>query len=223
MDTLGTLFAWTDLPGHASYILIAVSYYLTSIYWLRVTAVMGLFLEIIYFRLSGGDMSAGIGWDLVFILINLWQIYWLVEERRKLSRIKDAHLLRRGVFAGFDDAKIAGLLSSGTWRDLCEGAVLTRAGEPVRELTLLCDGAATVDIEGHTIARLSNGAFVGEMAFITGKPASATVTVDQPTRAFVFEMEKLRKLVEGDETVATAIHRVIGRDLAVKLRSLNQS
>ena len=223
METFGSLFAWSDLPGHASYMLIAVSYYLTNIYWLRVTAVMGLSLEIVYFRLSGGDMGAGIGWDVVFILINLWQIYWLVDERRKLARIKDAHLLRQGVFAGFNDAQIARLVSSGTWRDLGEGVVLTRAGEPVRELTLLCDGAATVDVTGHVVARLSNGAFVGEMAFVTGNPASATVTVERPTRAFVFDMEKLRKLVEGDETVATAIHRVVGRDLAVKLRLLNET
>jgi hypothetical protein len=223
MDTIGSLFAWSDMPGHASYILIAVSYYLTNIYWLRVTAVMGLSLEIVYLRLSGGDMGAGIGWDVVFILINLWQIYWLVDDRRKLARIKDAHLLRQGVFAGFDNAQIARLVSSGTWKDLAEGAVLTRTGEPVRELTLLCDGGAKVDVAGHTVARLSNGAFVGEMAFVTGNPASATVTIERPTRAFVFDMERLRKLVAGDETVATAIHRVVGRDLAIKLRSHSEA
>lgn len=223
MDTFATLFAWSDLPGHVSYILIAISYYLTNIYWLRVTAVVGLSLEIVYFRLSGGDMGAGIGWDVVFILINLWQIYWLVDERRKLARVKDAHLLRQGVFSGFDDVKIARLVSSGSWKDLADGDVLTRTGEPVRALTLLCDGGATVDVAGHTVARLSNGAFVGEMAFVTGNPASATVTVDRPTRAFVFDMQKLRSLVAGDEAVAGAIHHVVGRDLAVKLRSLNES
>jgi hypothetical protein len=47
------------------------------------------------------------------------------------------------------------------------------------------------------------------------------VTVDRPTRAFVFDMQKLRSLVAGDEAVAGAIHHVVGRDLAVKLRSLN--
>ena len=38
-------FIWADVPGHVSYLLIAISYYLTNIYWLRVTAVMGLTLD----------------------------------------------------------------------------------------------------------------------------------------------------------------------------------
>jgi CRP-like cAMP-binding protein len=59
------------------------------------------------------------------------------------------------------------------------------------------------------------------MAFVTGNPASATVIIEQPTRAFVFEMEKLKKLVQGDESVAMAIHRVVGRDLAAKLKLQN--
>lgn len=223
METLATLFAWSDLPGHLSYILIAVSYYLTNIYWLRVTAVIGLSLEIVYFRLSGGDMGAGIGWDVVFILINLWQIYWLVDERRKLAHVKDASLLRQGVFAGFDDRQIARLVASGAWKELDAGAVLTTMGEPVSELTLICDGGAVVDVDGSIVARLANGAFVGEMAFVTGNPASATVTVECRTRAFVFDMARLRKLVASDETVATAIHRVVGRDLATKLRLLNEA
>ena len=40
-------------------------------------------------------------------------------------------------------------------------------------------------------------------------------------RAFVFDMEKLRKLVEADDLVAVAIHRVVGKDLAQKLQARN--
>lgn len=214
---------WADVPGHISYVLIAISYWLTNIYWLRVTAVLGLSLEIVYFRLSGGDLSAGIGWDLVFIAINLYQIYWLVAERRKLKTMEHAHLLRQGVFAGFTDAQLARLITSGNWRDLEPGAVLTEQGKAVPELVLLCDGSAIVDVHGSTVAHLRGGAFVGEMAFVSGNPASATVVIEQPTRAFVFDMARLRKLVETDDLVAVAIHRVIGRDLATKLKKQGEA
>jgi hypothetical protein len=214
---------WADVPGHISYVLIAISYWLTNIYWLRVTAVIGLSLEIVYFRLSGGDLGAGIAWDLVFIAINLYQIYWLVAERRKLKTMKHAHLLRQGVFAGFDDAQLARVIAAGNWRDLEPGAVLTEQGKPVPELVLICDGQAIVDVHGSTVAHLRGGAFVGEMAFVSGNPASATVIVEQPSRAFVFDMARLRKLVEGDDLVAVAIHRVIGRDLAQKLKKQDEA
>jgi hypothetical protein len=215
-------FIWADVPGHVSYVLIAISYWLTNIYWLRVTAVIGLSLEIVYFQLSGGAMHAGIGWDVVFIAINLYQIYWLVDESRKLRLMKDAHLLRQGVFAGFTDAQLGRLITSGTWRHLETGAILTHQGKPVSELVLICEGQAMVDANGTVVAHLRDGAFVGEMAFVSGNPASATVIVEQPTRAFVFDMERLRKLVESDDLVAVAIHRVVGRDLAEKLKHRNE-
>lgn len=215
-------FLWADIPGHTAFLLIAVSYYLTNIFWLRLLAVIGLSLEIIYFNLSGGAMHAAIAWDIVFILINAYQIFRLVEEQRKLYRVQDAHLLRRGVFAGFSDAQLARLVTSGGWKSLDPGSVLTRQGEAVEQLILICDGNAIVKVDGTIVAQLSDGAFVGEMAFATGNVASATVMIEQPTKAFAFEMSKLRKLVQSDESVAMAIHRVVGRDLANKLRVLNE-
>jgi hypothetical protein len=215
-------FVWADIPGHIAFALIAVSYYLTNIYWLRVTAVFGLSLEIVYFSLAGGAMHAGIAWDVVFIAINSYQIYWLARERNKLHQVEDAHLLRRGVFAGFSDAQLARLVTSGSWKNLDPGTSLTSQGEQVQELVLLCNGNAVVKVDDVIVAQLSDGAFVGEMAFVTGNPASASVVVEQPTRAFVFNMERLRKLVHADDSVAVAIHSVVGRDLAAKLKLQNE-
>jgi hypothetical protein len=215
------VFAWADVPGHASYILIAISYYLTNMLWLRIIAVCGLLLEIVYFQMSGGNMATGIGWGMIFILINLYQIYWLERERRKLNQVEDAHLLRKGVFAGITDLQLARLVTVGKWHDFSPGEVLTRKDEPVTHLVLVCTGKANVDVDGHIVAHLHDGAFVGEMAFVTGNPASATVTVDAPTRAFVFDIPALRKLATNDELVAGAIHRVIGRDMAGKIQVRN--
>ncbi len=52
------LFSLTDLTGTLSYAVIALSYMMTRIFWLRVVAVIGLFLQIAYFRLSGGDTES---------------------------------------------------------------------------------------------------------------------------------------------------------------------
>ena len=61
MDDLASLFSLNNWPGHLSYVLIAVSYWLTDMFWLRLVAVVGLTLEILYFILSGGDLRTGIG------------------------------------------------------------------------------------------------------------------------------------------------------------------
>lgn len=216
-------FSWVsgDAVGHVSYVLIALSYYLTSIYWLRVTAVAGLLFEIIYFQTSGGALSTGIGWDIVFILINLQQIYRLRAEDQQLKQMADAQLLRQGVLSSLKPAQLARLVTTGYWRSLESGWVLTTQGELVTELVLICEGQALVEVNGVQVARLGSGTFVGEMALVSGKLASATVRVSATLRAFVFDLEKLRQLMTADESVAIALHQVLGRDLVQKLKLRN--
>ena len=90
------LFSLTDLTGTLAYAVIALSYLMTRIFWLRVVAVVGLFLQIAYFRLTGDDTMVGLGWDLIFIAINLVMIFLLVRERASLRLPeKDAPMLRQ--------------------------------------------------------------------------------------------------------------------------------
>ena len=221
MEQLAHYFSPVDLAGHASYVLIAISYYATNILWLRVMAVIGLTFEILYFALSGGAMHTGIAWGVLFILINVYQIHRLIRERMNLRRMRDVALLRQGVFAGLDDAQLSRLVTAGSWRSVEPGTRLARQGMPVAELVLLCAGSAWVEVDGKTVAQLQTGTFCGEMAFASGEPASATVIVQKPVRAFVFDMQKLRTLADGDELVASAIHQAVGRDLAQKVNRDN--
>ena len=174
MDELATLFSLNNWPGHLSYILIAVSYWLTDIFWLRVVAVVGLALEIVYFLLSGGDLRTGIGWDLVFILINVYQLYRLVQERLSLRLPEKDRELLRSILVGLDDAKISRLLGAGALCDVAEGTTLAKENEELEKLYFLCDGRVRVTIGGHEVAHLKEGNFVGEVAFLTERPATAT-------------------------------------------------
>lgn len=223
MERLADYFSLGDLAGHVSYVMIAISYYAINIYWLRMMAVIGLLFEILYFALSGGAMYTGIAWGVVFILINLYQIHRLIRERVNLRRMGDAALLRQGAFAGLVNAQLSHLVTAGNWRNIEPGARLTQQGKPVEDLVLLCTGSAWVEVDGKTVAKLHAGTFCGEMAFISGEPASATVTVDRPVRAFVFDMQKLRKLVDEDELIASAIHHAVGRDLTEKVNLSNRA
>ena len=109
---MAEFFTLNDMTVTLSYAIIAISYLMTNIFWLRVAAVIGLFIEIAYFRLTGGDMTVGIGWDLIFIGINIFQLFWLVRDRASLRLpAKEAPLLRE-VLSGLDDSQIARLLKA---------------------------------------------------------------------------------------------------------------
>src|SRR5262249_521604 len=141
-------------PGHVSYVLIALSYWMTNVFWLRVIAVIGLVFEIVYFRMSGGDMHTGIGWDIIFIVINLYQIFRLIVDQGRLRYMKELHLLSQGAFASLSREQLAQIVKIGGWRTLEPGAEVTREGEPVKELVLICDGQMVVESQGRTITHL---------------------------------------------------------------------
>ena len=215
------LFTLNDLTGTLSYGLIALSYLMTNIFWLRVSAVVGLFLEIAYFRMTDGDLKVGIVWGLIFISINLYQLFWLVRERASLRLPdQDAPILREAL-AGLNDPQIAKLLTAADWRDAQPGEMLTQQDAAVDALYFLCSGRASVVVNGSFVTYLEKGAFVGEMAYLTHKPATATVMIDEPSRILVLSKSRMAKITATDGQIAGIIYQLLGRDLATKMRQSN--
>jgi hypothetical protein len=210
-----------DMAGHASYLIIAISYWLTNIYWLRVTAVVGLIFEVAYFVLQSDALYTGIAWDCVFIAINLFHLARLTHQRLKLRAVAGDRDLLRVMFEGLDDAQIGMLLNSSSWQRFAVGEHLTIQGEAVPALLLIAAGQASIVVNNHLIAHVGPGTFVGEMAFLTNAPASATVTATHAIRVLRIEFQRLRTLLVIDHQIAGVLHRLLGADLAQKLRARN--
>ncbi len=221
MDDLSTLFSLNNWPGHLSYILIAISYWLTDIFSLRAVAVVGLSFEILYFLMSGGDLRAGIGWDVIFILINLYQLHRLVHDRLSLRLPEKERALLRKALVGLDDAQIARLLGAGALSDLEPGTRLAEENQPLETLYFLCAGRVGVTIAGRAVSQLEQGNFVGEVAFLTERPATATVIAETDVRALAFDRNKLKKFFQNETEVAGLIYQLIGRELAHKIKVSN--
>lgn len=213
---------WGEAAGHVSYVIIALSYWLTNIYWLRVTAVIGLCFEVAYFMIVSDALYTGITWDAVFIAINLFHLARLTRERLRLRLASDDRDLLRAMFEGLDDAQIGMLLKSASWHKAPTGEQLTVQGAPVPALMLIAAGQASVAV-GDTIVAQMGRSFIGEIAFLTGGTASATVTATQPTRVMKIEQMRLKTLLVIDNQIAAVLHRLLGADLAQKLRARNEA
>lgn len=222
MDSLTrSIFSMNDLPAHLAYVMLAISYFLTSMYWLRILAVIGLALEIVYFNLAGGNLTSGIFWSSIFILINVYQLIWLVRDRMSLRLPDKEGPLLREALAGLDDAQIARLLKAADWKDYQVGDILTRQDAPVDALYFLCSGRANVEVNKSLVTYLERGAFIGEIAYLTGNPATATVVIDEPARVLVFSKMRMAKVVAADSQINGIIYQLLGRDLAMKMRRAN--
>lgn len=208
----------TDLPGHISYTLIALSYWATNMLWLRIAAVVGLAMEIMYFYFSGGNLSIGISWNIIFLLINGYQLFKLYQEYRFAKNFASAGELSMAGFGGLSRVQISRIAKSGEWKEFIPGDVLTKEGEVTKHLYYVVRGDYKVERGGKIIAENGPGTFVGEMAYISDQSSSATVTVKTQLRAFVFNTEQLKAMEFKDEDTASALHLMLGRDMVSKLR-----
>ena len=129
--------------------------------------------------------------------------------------------LLRNVFTGLDDVQIARLLVAGRFNDIAKGTTLAEENKPLQTLFFICAGHVKVTVGGREVAHLEKGNFVGEIAFLTENPATATVVAEDSVRALVFERGELNQFFRNEAEVAGLIYQLLGRELAQKLRARN--
>ena len=78
---------------------------------------------------------------------------------------------------------------------LPEGRALTTEGERGQEFVVLVEGLAEVRRKGRRINVLSSGDFLGEIALVTDRPRTATVTTTTPARILLLTSRDFRALM----------------------------
>ena len=79
--------------------------------------------------------------------------------------------------------------------DLPAGRKLTNEGRSGKEFVIIVDGVADVTRGGKTINKLGPGDFLGEIALVTGRPRTATVTTRSPATLLVLSAQAFRSLL----------------------------
>ena len=76
------------------------------------------------------------------------------------------------------------------------GKVLTRQGTTADAFYVVVEGKLRVERDGHVVARLGPGDFVGEIALVDGGPRTATVTTEAPSRLLVVGHREFHSLLD---------------------------
>lgn len=79
--------------------------------------------------------------------------------------------------------------------DLPEGKTLMREGDRGREFFVLVEGNADVRKGNRKLNTMGKGDFFGEIALVSQKPRTATVTTTSPARALVVTEQSFRSLL----------------------------
>jgi len=204
---------------HVANVCILASFLVRDILWLRLLSVLGGVAFMAYFGWALDEpLWPPILWNGLFGLVNLVQILRLVAERRPVHlTVRERHL-RDLAFPELSDRDLRRLLQVGRFEER-SGEDLVRAGETPSHLLLLSKGQADVYVEAAQVAALAPGRFVGEMAYLSGRPASAGVRAAGFLEVFSWEAKRLRAFLDADPVLCASVQRRLGSDLAAKLRA----
>lgn len=102
--------------------------------------------------------------------------------------------------------------------DFIEGKVLTRQSASGREFFVLLEGTAVVVRDGKTLTTLGPGDFFGELALLSDRPRSATVTTTSPVEALILTKPNFKRLLRENPTISVKVlaavaSRTAGDDL----------
>ena len=123
-----------------------------------------------------------------------------LRKDAKIELIKTVPL-----FGELSKAQLAQVASLADEVGLPEGKVLTREGEPGREFFILIDGQVEVRRNGRRLRTLGPGEFVGELALISDRPRTATVTATQPLRVLVVKDTDFRSVLLRTPQIALKV------------------
>jgi CRP-like cAMP-binding protein len=204
---------------HLANVLLLASFLVSDILWLRLLNVLAGGAFIAYFASATPLAWAPIGWNALFLSINLVQIWRLLMERRPVHLSADELALHRLAFRALTPREFVRLLAVGQWCEARPGDRLVEQGVRVERMLVLHAGSTDVVVAGARVAQLRPGQLIGEMGFLTDAATSADVVAAEPTRYFAIPTESLRSLFKKHPELRAAMQAVIGADLVAKLRA----
>ncbi len=130
-----------------------------------------------------------------------------------------------GCFAGLTDEEVGGLAEHATRRSVAAGDVIIREDDADTAMFVLADGRLTIrmafrDAETPVVATIEPGDLFGEMALLSGKPRSATVTADVASEVIEIDAAGIQALIKKRPDVQQQIRSMVAERQAENLKTV---
>lgn len=211
-------FLIAHVTGHLASILTMVAYIVKDIFWLRFLAILSSLATIAFnYLVPATPLWTVIYWNLLFIAINTVQIAIIIRERAGVHFTDEEKELYDTLFKTFAPFEFMKLMRIAAWSDANKGDVLAVEHKPLENIMLIYNGLVSVERKGESVAQLKDGSFIGEISFMMGGEASATVRALEPTRYVAWPKERIRRLLNRNPSMRFAMQAVFSTDLSRKL------
>jgi CRP-like cAMP-binding protein len=123
---------------------------------------------------------------------------------------------------GLRDEDIQWLFQVGEEKTVHPGTALIHEGVRPTAIFIVIRGRFSVGVEtfaGEPLAELGVGELIGEISFLEGSPASATIVADEPSAVLVIDNRALSTRIGEDTAFAARIYRAFALIAERRLRN----
>ena len=210
------------LAGHLAFGLIALSFLVKDIFWLRIVSIAASLFSVLYNYIIPVDpMWLAINWNFVFIVVNLYHIAVILYEKREVKMDSKNEELYQTLFKEMTPVEYLKIRRAAEWVTLKPGERLITQGMPVPDLFLIYNGTVDVAVDGGWVAELKDGQFVGEMSFLTEKVATASCIVKYETQCLVWKQKEFKNLLKRNPSLYFTIQSVLSAQVSDALVTKN--
>ena len=202
------------IAGHLAFGLIAFSFLVKDILWLRVVSILASLFSVFYnYVIPVEPMWLAINWNFVFISLNMYHIAVLIYEKRPIKMVPKDKELYETLFKDLSPVEYLKISKVAEWRTFQPGEKIIRQNTPVTDLILIYNGTVDVAVDHKAVAQLKDGQFVGEMSFLTEKPATATCVVRHETESLVWKQPEFKDLLKRNPSLYYTIQGLLSSQL----------
>ena len=208
------------IVGHLAFGLIAFSYLVKDIMYLRILSIVAsLFGMFFNYTVPVEPMWLPIGWNGLFVLVNLYHISVLLYEKRPINMDDKNTELYETLFKELTPVEYLKISKAAQWQHYEPNEKIIRQGTLVADLVLIYNGTVEVEVGDKIVAELRDGQFVGEMSFLTEKPATASCVVKHPTECLVWKQREFKELLKRNPSLYFTIQSLLSAQVSSNLVS----
>jgi len=202
------------VAGHLAFGLIAFSFIVKDILYLRLVSILASLFSVFYnWVIPVEPMWIPIGWNFVFVLLNLYHIAVLMYEKRPVKMNDKNAELYETLFKDMTPVEYLKVSKIAEWKTFKSGEVIIKEGMTVKDLHLIYNGTVDVIVKDDKVAELKDGQFVGEMSFLTEKPATATCKVKHDAELLVWRQREFKELLKRNPSLYYSIQSLLSAQL----------
>ena len=206
------------LAGHLAFGLIAFSFLVKDIFWLRLLSIAASLFSVFYnYTIPIEPMWLAINWNFIFIAVNLYHIAIILYEKREVKMDDKNQELYDTLFSEMTPVEYLKISRAAKWELVKSGQRIITQGMPVPDLYLIYNGTVDVIVDNEQIAELKDGEFVGEMSFLTEKVATATCKVKYDAQCLVWKQREFKELLKRNPSLYFTIQSVLSAQVSDKL------